>query len=180
MTNRSAAARYARALLDVGRQEGDPQAIERELASFVGLVAGHDQLARALVNPAIPVPRKVAIVSELVSRTAVSPVLGKLLTLLASRDRLVLLADLLDDYRRRLMVLQGVVQAEVTTAVPLAPERAKAVEQAIVKVTGRTVAMSTRVDQAILGGVVTRIGSVVYDGSVRRQLEKMKDVFTHL
>jgi F-type H+-transporting ATPase subunit delta len=159
MTNRSSAARYAKALLDVGRKEGDPQAVERDLAAFVSLADGHPQLARALVNPAIPVQRKTALVGELLARVPVSPILGKLLLLLAGRDRLVLLPDLLEDYRRRLMDFQNI-------------------ERAIAARTGRAVAMTTRVDPGVLGGVVTRIGSVVYDGSVKRQLEKMKDALT--
>jgi F-type H+-transporting ATPase subunit delta len=178
VTNRSSAARYAKALLEVSRREGDPQAVERGLASFVSLTDGHPQLARALVNPAIPAQRKTALVDELLKRSPVQPVLGKLLHLLAGRDRLVLLPDLLEAYRRRLMDLQGVVRAEVTTAVPLPAGAAQAIENALAARTGRTVAMKTRVDPAILGGVVTQMGSVVYDGSVKRQLEKMKDTLT--
>jgi len=178
VTNRSSAARYAKALLDVSRREGDPQAVERGLASFVSLTDGHPQLARALVNPAIPAQRKTALVDELLKRSPVQPVLGKLLHLLAGRDRLVLLPDLLEAYRRRLMDLQGVVRAEVTTAVPLPAGAAQAIENALAARTGLTVAMKTRVDPAILGGVVTQMGSVVYDGSVKRRLEKMKDLLT--
>jgi F-type H+-transporting ATPase subunit delta len=178
VTNRSSAARYAKALLDVSRREGDPQAVERGLASFVSLTDGHPQLARALVNPAIPAQRKTALVDELLKRSPVEPVLGKLLHLLAARDRFVLLPDLLEAYRRRLMDLQGVVRAEVTTAVPLPAGAAQAIENALAARTGRTVAMKTRVDPAILGGVVTQMGSVVYDGSVKRRLEKMKDLLT--
>jgi F-type H+-transporting ATPase subunit delta len=179
LTNRSSAARYAKALLDVCRKEGDPQAVERDLAAFVSLADGHPELARALVNPAIPVQRKTALVGELLARVPpVSPILGKLLLLLAGRDRLVLLPDLLEDYRRRLMDFQNIVRAEVTSAVPLPPGAALAIERAIAARTGRAVAMTTRVDPGVLGGVVTRIGSVVYDGSVKRQLEKMKDALT--
>jgi F-type H+-transporting ATPase subunit delta len=105
-------------------------------------------------------------------------VLGKLLHLLAGRDRLVLLPDMLEEYRRRLMDLQGIVRAEVTSAVPLRAGAAQAIERALAARTGRTVAMTTRVDPGILGGAVARIGSVVYDGSVKRQLEKMKDSLT--
>lgn len=178
MSNRSSAARYARALLDVSRAEGDPQAVDRDLEDFVSLVRGNPALERALVNPAIPVQRKSALVKELLDRSPVNPVLAKLLVLLAERDRLVLLPDLLEDYRRRLMDLMKVVQAEVTSAVPLPAPAAEAIERAIAERTGRTVRLTARVDPAIIGGVVTRIGCVVYDGSVKRQLEKMKDALT--
>jgi F-type H+-transporting ATPase subunit delta len=178
VTNRSSAARYAKALLDVSRKEGDPQAAERDLDLFVSIASGHDQLARALVNPAIPAERKTALVSEILTRISVGPIVGKLLLLLADRDRLVLLPDLLAEYRRRLMDFLNIVQAEVTSAVPLPADATQAIERAIAERTGQKVAVTSRVDDALIGGVVTRIGSLVYDGSVKRQLEKMKDALT--
>ncbi len=178
MTTRSSAARYARALLDVSRREADPRSVERDLAAFVTLLERHEALARALVNPAIPVSRKTALVAELLRRAPLVPVVEKLLILLAERDRFVLLADLLDDYRRRLLDYERVVRADVTTAVPLTDERRRALEGALAEATGRTVSMTARVDDALIGGVVARVGSVVYDGSVKRQLEKIRDTLT--
>jgi F-type H+-transporting ATPase subunit delta len=178
VTNRSSAARYARALLDVSRKEGDPQACDRDLEAFVSMVRANPQLERAFLNPAIPAQKKSALVSELLSRMALSQPVAKLLALLAARDRLVLLPDLLDEYRRRLMDHLNIVQAEVTSAVPLSADAVQAIERAIAEKTGRQVAMTSRVDAGLIGGVVTRIGSLVYDGSVKRQLEKMKDALT--
>jgi F-type H+-transporting ATPase subunit delta len=178
MTNRSSAARYARALLDVSRKEGDPQAADRDLEAFVSLVAGNPELQRVLVNPAIPAQRKSALVKALLARLQPGPIVAKLLVMLADRDRLVLLPDLLEEYRRRLMDFMNVVQAEVTSAVPLPPDAVDSITRAIAERTGRSVSLNARVDAALIGGVVTRIGSVVYDGSVKRQLEKMKDALT--
>lgn len=178
MTNRTAATRYARALLDVASREADPREIENELASFVGLVQGNRTLTHVLTSPAIPAQKKTALVGEILSRANLSPIVGKLLRLLADRDRLALLPDLLEEYRRRLLDVLNVVRADVTTAVPLPEERVAGLERALAEMTGRTVSMTTRVDRAIIGGVVTRIGSVVYDGSVRRQLEKMRETLT--
>jgi len=175
MTNRNSAARYAKALLDVSRQEGNPRAAERELASFATMVAGHEQLSRVVANPAIPAPKKAALVEELAARAGVGPIVRKLLVLLAGRDRLMLLPDLLEQYRGRLLDFENVVRAEVTSAVPLPEGAAEAIGRAIETRTGRKVAMTASVDRGLIGGVVTRIGSVVYDGSVKRQLEKMKD-----
>jgi len=176
MTNKTAAARYSRALLEVSiKERGDLQQIERQLAAFVDLLTQHPALAKVLLNPAIPVQRKQATVAELISRLGTPPVLAKLIALLAERDRLVLLPDLLASYRERLLDHQHVVRAEVTTAVPLADDRTQAIERALARLTGRTVTLATKVDPAIIGGVVARIGSTVYDGSVTRQLEKMKE-----
>ncbi len=175
MTNRTAAIRYARALLDVAVKEKDNlEQVERDLAGFAELFTQHPLLAKVMLNPAVPVPRKRAVVAELTSLTKPIPVVSKLLMLLAERDRLVLLPDLLDAYRERLLDHQKVVRAHITTAAPLAADRAQAIEQSLARVTGRTVTVQTKVDPSIIGGVVTRIGSTVYDGSVARQLEKMK------
>jgi F-type H+-transporting ATPase subunit delta len=176
MTNRTAANRYARALLDVAvAEQADLGRIEDQLADFAGLFDRFPALARVLLNPAVPVPRKRAAVSELTSRAGIGPVLSKLLVLLAERDRLVLLPDLIAAYRERLLDHLKVVRAEVTTAVPLSGDGGKALERRLAELTGRTVRVSTRVDPAIIGGVVARIGSTIYDGSVVRHLEKIRE-----
>ncbi len=178
MTNRAAAARYARALFDVALEEAEPQAVERELSGFLELVRGHEQLSRVLAHPAVPAPRKQALVSELASRAGLSPATSKLLALLAARDRLALLGDVADEFRRRLLDHQKVVRAAVTTAVPLSADRVAALGRAFEKVTGRRVQVTAGVDPAVIGGVVARIGSVVYDGSVKRQLERIREALT--
>jgi F-type H+-transporting ATPase subunit delta len=175
MTNKTAASRYARALLDVGVQEkADLERTEQDLASFVDLFAKHPALEKVMLNPAIPVQRKRAAVGELTARLGIAPVLAKLLALLAGRDRLVLLPDLLTSYRERLLDHQKVVRAEVTTAVPLGAERAQQIERGLAQLTGRRVTVAEKVDPSIIGGVIARIGSTVYDGSVTTQLQKMK------
>lgn len=175
MINRTAAIRYARALFDVALSEkADLQALERELAGFNDLVKKHETLERVLLNPAVPAPRKRDAVATLTARIGLHPVLAKLLVLLAGRARLVLLPDLLETYRARLLDHQNVVRAEVTTAATLSDDRARSIERSLARVTGRTVVLTTRVRPEIIGGVVARIGSTVYDGSVTTQLEKMR------
>jgi len=182
MTRRTAADRYARALLDVAVKEAGHeganeavQRIEQQLAEFAELFARYPELERVLLNPAIPVPRKRAAVAELTARAHVTPVLAKLLVLLAARDRLVLLPDLVAAYRDRLLQYLKVVRAEVTTAVTLPEDRARAVANGLESLTRRTVTLDTRVDPSIIGGVVAQIGSTVYDGSITRQLAKMRE-----
>ena len=175
MTNKTAALRYARALLDVAvKEQADLDQIGDELGAFVDLFKQNPGLEKVMLNPAVPVPRKRAAMTELVARAHLSPILSKLLVLLAERDRLVLLPDLLSAFRERVLDYQQVVRAEVTTAAPIGPERAQAIEQGLARVTGRTVRLETRVDASIIGGVVARIGDTIYDGSVTRQLELMK------
>jgi F-type H+-transporting ATPase subunit delta len=179
MTSRGAALRYARALFDVAQKEADIQQVGRELSEFTNIVSAHDVLTKALSNPAIPVQRKRAVMEQLLTRAgSVTPTLAKLLLLLADRDRLALLPDLARAYDARLMEHAKVVRAELTSAVPLSADRVAALQQGLQHVTGRQVQLETRVDPAIIGGAVARIGSTVYDGSVTTQLQKVQERLT--
>lgn len=175
MSTRASASRYARALLDVVVKEGNPEAVEKELAAFADLLAQNPNLQKALINPAVPVTGKHGIVKELASKLRMSTVPTKLLLMLADGDRLALVPDLLVVYRDRLMDLRHVVRADVTTAEPLPDAKVALLKQQLAQVTGRTVTMTTRVDPSIIGGVVARVGSTVYDGSVATQLDKIKN-----
>jgi F-type H+-transporting ATPase subunit delta len=176
MTNRTAATRYARALLDVAVHENaDLDQIERELDSMVELFTDHPALAAALLNPVVPVPRKRAAMAELTTLAKLTPMMTKFLGLLADRDRLVLVPDVRAAYRERLLDYRHVIRADVTTTVPLPADRANAIEASLARTTGRTVTLATHVDPSLIGGVVTRIGSTVYDGSVARQLQKIRE-----
>jgi F-type H+-transporting ATPase subunit delta len=179
MTSRAAGIRYARALFDVAQKEADIEQAGRDLAAFAGLVAGSDALNRALSSPVIPAARKRAVVDQLLAKAGpIAPVVVKLLGLLADRDRLGLLPDIAAAYRNRLMEHAKVVRAEVVTAVPIPADRVAALQRGLAGATGRDVQLEARVDPSIIGGAITRIGSTVYDGSVTRQLEKMKDALT--
>jgi F-type H+-transporting ATPase subunit delta len=176
VTNKTAAIRYARALLDVAvKEKADLALIENELTQFADLFKQYPLLEKVLLNPAVPVPRKRAAVGDLLAQAKLTPIVSKLLALLADRDRLVLVPDLLKAYSDRLLEHRGVVRAEVTTAVALDPRRADAIRHGLASLTGRTVLLATKIDPSIVGGLIARIGSTVYDGSVTRQLEKMKE-----
>ena len=105
------------------------------------------------------------------------PVTRRLLVLLADRDRLSVLGEILDVYRDRLMKLRGVVQARITTATELPPERLGVIVATLEGATGKQVDVETEVDATLLGGVVTQIGSTVYDGSVAGHLARLRSRF---
>jgi len=171
----ASAVRYARALFDVALKESDPSRVEQELSSIVTLVTGHAELRNALESPGVPPVAKKSVVEALVSRGQFTPPVGKLLVMLAERDRLTLLEPVLEAFRARLREQQRVLEAEVTTAIPLEPGQQAALQQRLGAATTRQVTLTTKVDPSLIGGIVARIGSTVYDGSVTRQLEKMKE-----
>ncbi|HEY7499730.1 MAG TPA: ATP synthase F1 subunit delta [Vicinamibacterales bacterium] len=180
MTSRGAAVRYARALFDTALAEKrDLQRTYDDLRGFADLFSQNDGLARVMTNPAIPAPRKRAVVETLVRRAgAIEPAVGKLLLLLAERDRLALVPDVAHAFESRLMDHQHVVRAEVVTALPLATDRVAALRDGLKRATGREVRLESRVDPDIIGGAIARIGSTVFDGSVTRQLQRMKETLT--
>jgi F-type H+-transporting ATPase subunit delta len=180
MTSKAAATRYARALFDVAlKEQVDVEQVGRELTEFSTLVEGHDTLQRVLANPAVPTPRKRAVIEALVAQAGpMTPAVAKLLVLLAERDRAALLPQVAAAYRARLLDHAQVVRAEVTTAVALPSERLAALRQGLARATGRDVQLENRVEPAIIGGAVTRIGSTVYDGTITRQLQKMRESLT--
>jgi F-type H+-transporting ATPase subunit delta len=157
-------------------KDRDLRQVEANLVQFADLIEGHDTLSRVLLNPAIPASRKLAIVVALLSHLgAVTPPVAKLLTLLAERDRLVLLPEVVRSYRVRLLDHLGVVEAQVTTAQPLTADRIASIEHSLAQTSGREVTMTTTVDPEILGGLIARLGTTVYDGSIARHLERMRE-----
>jgi F-type H+-transporting ATPase subunit delta len=180
VTSRGAATRYARALFDTGIAEGtDLARLQKDLREFTKLVAAHDALQRVLTNPALPIARKRGVIDQLITRAGtLHPTIVKLLLMLAERDRLAILPDIADVFDNRLLDHQNVVRAEIVTADTLGPDRVAALVDGLQRATGRTVVMDTRVDASLVGGAVARIGSTVYDGSITRQLERMKDALT--
>jgi len=177
MTSGAAAARYARALFDVARQEqSDLEALNRQLADFTRVVTSNQTLERALTNPAVPVGKKRGVVDALLGRAPDMPLpLVKTIRMLVDRDRLGLLSQIAAAFDARLMDYRRVVRAEVVTAMELPADRVASLKDGLARATGRDVQLQTRVDPSILGGAVARIGSTVYDGSVTRTLEKLKD-----
>ncbi|MBI4265502.1 MAG: ATP synthase F1 subunit delta [Acidobacteria bacterium] len=175
MNTRASAARFARALLDVVIQEGDPEQVERQLQAFADLYRRHPDLHKALTSPIVPPSGKRGIVERLTAHLEMAPVAARLLLLLAERDRLALVPDVVAVYSERLLEHRHVVRAELTTAVPLPADRAARLEQRLSEVTGRRVTMTTRVDPALIGGAVARVGSTVYDGSIATQLGKIRE-----
>ena len=175
MSIRGSAARYARALFDVAVSEGGLDEIERCLTELASLVDGHAELQVTLRNPAVATSVKRGVIEALVERLGPPAPLSKLLGMLADRDRLNLLSAVAAAYRERLMDHQGVVQAEIVTAEPLDDATAETLRQRLSTATGRTVTVTRRLEPALLGGVVAKVGGTVYDGSVATQLVRMKD-----
>lgn len=178
MTEQAAANRYARALFEVSLDSGDPQRTERDVAAFQQLVDGHPALARVMHNRAISTVAKRAVVEAILDRTPeTSPVARRLLLMLAERGRIHLLPKLLAAYRDRLTAHLGIVRARLTTAAPLDAGRVASITERLKAATGRQVTLETAVDESLVGGMVTRIGGTIFDGSLAHHLDRLRQRF---
>ena len=175
MSLRTSANRYAKALFDVALQEkADLARIGTDLSGFAELLSTNRELALAAERTGVPETARMAIVDQVADRLGAAAQVKKLLALLTRDRKLVLAKDLAEAYQERLLAHQNIVLGELTTATPIAPEKARAIEESLSKATGKKVQLTQRVDPALIGGVVARIGSTVYDGSVRTQLEQLR------
>lgn len=175
MSLRTSANRYAKALFDVALEEkSDLAQVDRDLTSLVALLDSNTELQAAASRVGIPDAARKALMTAVAEKMAVAAPVRKVIALLAEKRKLNLLPDLAVAFRERLLAHQNVVRAEVTSAVPLSADKLTALEASLSRATGKKVDLSVAVDPELLGGIVARIGSTVYDGSVRTQLTKMR------
>lgn len=169
--------RYANAFLDViTSAKLDTAAIDRQLSDFLATWEGSAELQTFFANPAVASKQKVAILDKLNGKLGLEKELRNLLAVLIDNDRIVEVKEVAAAYRSLLQQRLGIQQAEIATARELSAEEKKSLVAEIGKLTGGRIEASFKLDAAILGGAVVRIGSTVYDGSVRGRLERLKDV----
>jgi F-type H+-transporting ATPase subunit delta len=174
MSLRTSATRYAKALFDVAIKESDPSRIEEDLSAIVQALQENGELRRAVTSPAVPRSARVAVISAIAQQAGAQPPVARLLAMLVDGGRLELLPDLLAVYRDRLLEHRNIVRGTVMTAAPLSPDDIQALESRLGGLTGKHVQLSPSVDPSLIAGMVARVGSTVYDGSIRTQLLKMK------
>ena len=172
-------ARYATAFLEVvTAAKLDTAAIERQFADFLATWNGSPELREFFVNPAIPAVQKVGFLDTLNKKLALQKELRNLLAVLISNDRIAAVIEVAAAYRKLLHEQLGIRQAEIVTARELGADERAALVAEVGKLAGARVEASFKLDASILGGTVVRIGSTVYDGSVRGRLDRLKEALT--
>lgn len=174
MTHQAVARRYAGALFDVVSKNGQLDSAYTGLSAFAELVTQSPELARAFGSPAVPFAKKRAVAETLATQLGVSGEVMRLIGVMGDRDRLSLVGAVASAFEARVMQARQIMKAQVTTAVPLSAAATESLAAALGRATGGTVKIDARVDPSIVGGVVARVGSMVFDGSVTRQLEILK------
>ena len=170
----SVAKRYAKALVDVAASGNELEIVRQELSDVAALLREHRELQRFLVNPSILRRDKVRILEEVLARLSLRPLTKSFLRILQQAGRLQALEGVLRAYETMVDERLGRVKAVVTTAAPLEGEAHERLRQRLAEMTGKTVYLEVQLDTGLLGGLVTQIGSQVFDGSLRTRLARLR------
>jgi F-type H+-transporting ATPase subunit delta len=169
-------ARYASAFLDVITAAGlDTAAIEGQWRDFLATWEGSSELREFFVNPAIPSVQKVAVLDKMNAKLAMQKELRNLLAVLIDHGRIGQVAEVAEAYRAMLQQRMGIHPIEIISARPLDASERTALEAEAVRLAGGRIEARYREDASVLGGAVVRIGSTVYDGSLRGRLDRLKE-----
>lgn len=168
------ARRYAKALLSIGEEERRLDALTREVRSLGDAVASSAELRSLLASPVIPQEGRRAVMEQIAARLGLSPSVRSAALLLTDRRRGAALPEVAAALEALVDERAGKVKAEVSSAAPLSDAQALQVQSALERITGRKIALSRKVDPALIGGVVARVGDRVFDGSVRTRLEQLR------
>jgi F-type H+-transporting ATPase subunit delta len=169
------ARRYATALADVVTARGEAQEVQKELAAWAEMMQSNEQLLEVFRNPTIPYEQKRKVLNALIARTRVRPTTANFLQVLLQNHRLAELGEVNKRFAQILDERSGVVSAQVTTARPVPQSSQDDLRAKLAGLTGKSVRLSFTTDEELIGGIVTRIGSTIYDGSVRNQLQQVKE-----
>jgi len=168
--------RYANAFADVvTAAKLDTAAIDSQLSDFLTTWEGSLELRDFFENPAVPAVQKVEFLDKLNAKLKLQKELRNLIAVLISNDRIAHIGEVAQAYRRLLQEQLGIRPAEITTARVLETKERDELVAEIAKLAGSKIEASFTLDKSILGGTVVRIGSTVYDGSVRGRLERLKE-----
>ena len=174
MSSQAVARRYAVALAEVVLTRGEAREVREELAAWDELARANPQLSEVFRHPTIPYEQKRRLLDELIGRARPRPSTANFLRVLLQNHRLGDLSEVSARFAQELDRRSGVVTAQVTTARPLPVDAQEALRARLGELTGSHVRLQFEVDEELIGGVVTRIGSTLYDGSVRGQLQRIR------
>jgi F-type H+-transporting ATPase subunit delta len=169
------ARRYAVALADVVIRNNEAREVQEELIAWEQILHSNDQLLEVFGNPTIPYDQKDKVLNALIKKTKIRITTANFLKVLLKNHRLIDLKEINKRFVAELDQRFGMVSAQVTTARPVPESSQEVLRAKISEITGSRVRVQFAVDESLIGGVVTRIGSTIYDGSVRGQLQRIKE-----
>jgi F-type H+-transporting ATPase subunit delta len=174
MSVETVARRYAAALADVVTKTNETDSVKTELKTWEQIINSNADLQTAFRNPAISHTDKEKVLDNLIAKTQPTKTTANFLRILLRNDRLTEIKEINERFAGVLEERSGVVSAQITSARPLSVTEKAEMKSSLEKLTGKKINLNFATDESLIGGVVTRLGSTVYDGSVKTQLEELK------
>ena len=175
MSLQTIARRYASALADVVVERKEEREVQQEIDQWASMIEANPQLKEVFANPTIAYEEKRKVLEELITRSRVRPTTASFLRVLLRNQRLSQLRDVAERFALVLDERGGLVSASVTTAKPIPEDLKNQLRETLAAATGRNVRVTFETDETIIGGLVARIGSTIFDGSVQNRLERLSD-----
>lgn len=175
MSSYTVARRYASALADVVIERGEENEVQAELVAWERMVLDTPALHEAFANPTVPYEQKAKVLNELIARTKVLQPTANFLRILLRNQRLADLPAVNAKFAEVLDERAGLISAQVVSARSVSDDTKALLGQKLEEITGKKTRLTFETDESLLGGIVTRIGSTIYDGSVRNQLRKLRE-----
>lgn len=169
------ARRYAKALIDLAQKEGQVSQIGEELDWIAAIFDASPELAHMFTDPTVRAGRKEKILEELLGKGKIRELTGRFVALLLAKGRLLGIHEIATAYRDLADQLEKKVRVQIQSAVPLEDEEIDRFRKVLSEISGKEVVLEVEVDENLVGGVVTRMGGEVYDGSLKNQLMQVKE-----
>jgi F-type H+-transporting ATPase subunit delta len=175
MKNLAIARRYAKALLLIGKEDDQVEAYREELQRFANLVDEQQDLNQAITNPLYDAAGRRQLVRALIEKLGLSKIMASYLMLLFDKGRIGYIGDIDDFYQKLADELKGIARATLVSAATLPSETIEKIRAGLSQKTGKKVMLEVEQDPNLIGGIVTKIGDFVIDGSVKTQLSNIKE-----
>jgi F-type H+-transporting ATPase subunit delta len=175
--NLAIARRYAKALLLIGKEDGEAETYRSELSGISNLIGQNQSLQQAITNPLHDAGARKRVLETVVDRLGLSKVMRSFLLLLFDKGRIGFIGSIDDFYQKLVDELKGVARATVTSATELSSDAIEKIRKGLSRRTGKKIILEINQDPGLIGGIVTRIGDLVLDGSIKTQLLGMRESF---
>ena len=173
MSSQTVARRYAAALADVIIERSEEREVQEELTEWHSMIQGNARLQEVFSNPTVPYEQKRKLLAELISRTRIRPTTANFLQILLKNQRLTALGEINQRLSQVLDERSGVVAAQVTSARKVPEDSQRALREKLAQIMRKDIRLSFMTDENLIGGLVTRIGSTVYDSSIQNQIRQL-------
>jgi F-type H+-transporting ATPase subunit delta len=173
--NLTIARRYAKALLIIGKEDGQAETYGDELDGFAKLIAKEKELEQAIINPLYGASGRKKVLETVIDKVGISKIVASFLLLLFDKGRFEFIGDINEFYQKLADELKGVLRASLVSASELSSETVEKIRTTLSKRTGKDIILEVEQDPSLIGGIVSRIGDLVLDGSIKSQLLNMRE-----